>query len=92
MSQQDYDICVKIGAKKDGKPIFKKVGSLRSSDKGPYILLDKTFNPAGVMDDKGHTSAMLSCFIPRPKTSQPNDYQQDSHGQSPFDDSEPLPF
>lgn len=74
-----YDIC--LGQKyqtQDGeKTKWQNVGVVMKNDKGnQYILLDKTFNPAGVND--GKDSVLLSMFEPK-QQGQP---QQQNH--NPF--------
>lgn len=64
-----YELVVKVGEGSNGKAIWKNVGVVLENDKGPYILLDKTFNPAGVNTDKG--SIMISMFEPKPKNDSP---------------------
>lgn len=57
-------VCV-IGINKDGKPIWKKVGvkTKTKSSNRDVILLDRTFNPAGVVvDDNTLTSIPLYFF------------------------------
>lgn len=49
-----YDLMVKVGTyQQDGKTKgqFENVGVLIEGEHGPYILLKKTFNPAGVVFD-----------------------------------------
>lgn len=58
-----YDLAVKVGTKADGKGIYRNVGVVLQGDKGPYILLDKTFNPAGVNTEK--QSIIISMFEPK---------------------------
>jgi hypothetical protein len=59
-----YDLAVKTGeyTNKDGqkKNKYKNVGAILESENGPYILLDKTFNPAGIQD--GKNSVLISMF------------------------------
>lgn len=58
-----HDLAVKVGEfEKDGKMKgrYENVGAVMESQNGPYILLKKTFNPAGVPGDK--ESIILSMF------------------------------
>lgn len=65
-----YDLAVKNGSyEKNGETKFKylNVGCVMQGDKGMFILLDKTFNPAGVIDEKGERSVLISMFEPKNK-------------------------
>lgn len=44
------------------KGIYRTVGELRHGDKGPFILMDAHFNPAGVMRENGRDRVILSVF------------------------------
>ena len=61
-----YDVCVKNGEYigKDGatKTKWLKVGALMSDDNGEYIILDRTFNPAGVANPENKGGVLLSLF------------------------------
>ena len=49
-----HDLAVKVGEyEKDGKKKskFENVGAIVDGQNGPYIILKKTFNPAGVTSD-----------------------------------------
>lgn len=63
-----YDLAVKTGSyQKDGetKNRYKNIGAVFQGDDGPFIMLDATFNPAGVPRKEGSDSIMVSCFAPR---------------------------
>jgi hypothetical protein len=68
-----YDLVVVTGSYTDrnGNPKknYKTVGALWESDKGPYLTLDRTFNPAGIASDRD--SILISCFEPRPRDGKP---------------------
>ena len=49
----------------DVKKRYKNVGKVMENDNGMYLLLDKTFNPAGVPSDSD--AIFLSCFEPKRK-------------------------
>ena len=60
-----HDLAVKIGSyEKDGiqKNRYLNIGAMVDGEKGKYILLNKTFNPAGVMDERGGSSIIVSLF------------------------------
>ena len=87
--KKKYDLSVKTGTTKEGKTIWAKVGVCMENDKGMFLLLDKTFNPAGVQD--GKSAVMISMFEPRDKAqgAHNNIATQNAFG---FDTDEPLPF
>ena len=64
-----YDLVVKVGEYTDQsgqtKGRFKNVGVMMEGQNGPYILLDRTFNPAGVGGNDGRESIILSMYEPR---------------------------
>lgn len=64
-----YDLVVKVGEYTDGqgqtKGRFKNVGVMMEGQNGPYILLDRTFNPAGVSGNEGRESIIVSMYEPR---------------------------
>lgn len=84
--KKDYDLAVKVGEKKDGKAVWKNVGAIMSGDKGPFILLDRTFNPAGVPGQDERQSVIVSMFRVKPKDDGP---EADAFG---VDVDEPIPF
>lgn len=65
-SKKVKDIAVKTGTyTKDGqeKGRFENVGSLMKSDDGSFfILLKRTFNPAGITVEDGRDQIILSVF------------------------------
>jgi len=64
-----YDLVVKTGSytNRDGevKNSYKNIGVVQQSDKGMYILLDRTFNPAGVPNPENKDMVMVSMFEPK---------------------------
>ena len=65
--KKKFDLTVKIGATKEGKALWKNVGAVMENDKGMFIFMDRTFNPAGVPSDG--TSILISMFEPKDKAS-----------------------
>lgn len=58
-----HDLAVKVGEYEKGgekKNRYQNVGAVMEGQHGPYILLNKTFNPAGVQD--GKESILISMF------------------------------
>ena len=67
-----HDLAVKVGEyEKDGqkKGRYENIGAVMSGDNGPYIILKKTFNPAGIQD--GKDSVLLSMFPVEKKEQDP---------------------
>lgn len=74
-----YDVSVKVGSYTDreGQPkaIWKTVGQVRDDGNGEYLLLDKTFNPAGVPCEPHKDQISLSLFTPRDNNQQGSQQQ-----------------
>lgn len=71
-----YDIVAIVGTyQKDGeaKSKFKNVGAMMEKDGKPFLLLDRTFNPAGVPFQEGRDTILLSLYTPKEKD---GDYNQ----------------
>ena len=88
-----YDLAVKVGSYTDQygnqKNRYKNIGALMTgNDGGEYILLEKTFNPAGVPSDR--ESIIVSLFKPKDSQSTHNEAKQD--GYQPQPDAEEIPF
>ena len=65
-----YDICVKIGSyEKNGetKNRYQTVGVMLEKDGKPFILLNRTFNPAGAPNPDNKDVVLLSLFEPKQK-------------------------
>ena len=60
-----YDVVAKVGEYQDRngetKPRWKNVGAIITTDKGHALLIDKTFNPAGLAEPD-RESVLLSLF------------------------------
>lgn len=69
--QKAYDIAAVVGEyEKDGetKAEWKNVGVIMKNDEGkPFILLDRTFNPAGMPNPENKKNCLLSLFTPKKK-------------------------
>ena len=70
-----YDIAVVVGVYTDNsgeqKNRYKNVGAVIQGENGPFIVMDKTFNPAGLVRDPDKDSVILSLFEPREKEDTP---------------------
>lgn len=63
-----YDLAVKTGSyQKDGetKNRYENIGAVFQGDDGPFIVLKRSFNPAGVPFKEGSDSIIVSCFAPK---------------------------
>lgn len=73
-----YDLTVKTGEYQDRegntKGRYENVGKILRNDNGQFMLLKRTFNPAGV--DANGDMIMVSMFEPRPKDGQQNNQQR----------------
>lgn len=96
MPTKKYDLAVKVGSyEKDGqsKNRYQNVGAVMQGDNGPFLLLNKTFNPAGVPGDPDRDNLIISCFEPRDQggNSAPTEKpKQDSKPADDYDDD--IPF
>ena len=92
-----YDLVVKVGEYTDGqgqtKGRFKNVGVMMDGDKGPYLLLDRTFNPAGVGGNEGRESIIVSLYEPKDGVGQQQAPAAKSGGYKANDlDGDDVPF
>lgn len=104
-TRKTYDLAVKVGEyQKDGqtKAKYENIGAIMEKDDGgKFLMIKRTFNPAGVPDfsGKGGESILISMFEPKDSNAQgggqsqhqqakQNGYQQQS---APIDDSD-IPF
>ena len=94
-----YDLVVKVGEYTDGqgqtKGRFKNVGVVMDGQNGPYILLDRTFNPAGVGGNDGRESIIISMYEPKQEGGQPTQQRAPAPSQQrsplpPLDDDVPF--
>lgn len=79
--RKTHDLAVKVGeyeSNGETKSRYENVGSLMQGDNGPFILLKRSFNPAGV-PSKGDQVA-ISCFEPRDSQGQRQGGNQNRQG------------
>ncbi|MFK5893967.1 MAG: hypothetical protein QM504_12165 [Pseudomonadota bacterium] len=71
MNKKLYDIEVPLGSYTDKqgneKTRWQNVGAMFEGEKGPYLLLDRWFNPAGLPNPENKTSVVLNLYEPRNK-------------------------
>lgn len=85
------DIAVKTGEyQKDGqtKGRYENIGSIfKSDDGGTFLLMKRTFNPAGVPNPDNRDTVLISVFDLRDNDSQPRQpapAQRQAPQQQPF--------
>lgn len=90
MAHKTHDIVAKVGEYTDRqgntKARYENVGALMQGDNGPFIMMKRTFNLAGLPQD-GRDNALLSCFEPRDDQQQGN--RQQSARQASYDAQRP---
>ena len=93
-----YDLAVKTGEYQNNngetKARYENVGAVMRNDNGQFLMLKRTFNPAGVPGDRDNV--LISMFEPRQRDGgqrqQGGGYNQSPQqsGQGDFDDE--IPF
>ena len=67
MAHRTHDLAVVVGSYEDRdgneKKRYANVGVMMQGDNGPFILLDRHFNPAGINGKDG--KIVVSCFEPK---------------------------
>lgn len=107
MAQKLYDVTVKTGEYTDGqgntKGRYENIGAMMQGDNGPYLMLKRTFNPAGVPNAENRDTVLCSLFEPKDSQQQPQQaapqYQQPQYqapqpqmNQQPqFNQQQPVP-
>jgi len=97
-----YDLSVKVGEYTDANGVVKgryqNVGVVMEGQNGPYILLNRTFNPAGVPGQADRESVIVSMFEPRddnaraPAPAQTRGAAQQRQAQAPLPEDDGIPF
>lgn len=69
MAKKLYDASVKTGSytnnQGETKNRYENIGSVMEGDNGPYLMLKRTFNPAGVPGNADRDSLIVSLFKPQ---------------------------
>jgi len=83
-----FDIVAVVDTYKDKsgatKKRYKNVGSLMENDKGQYILLDRSFNPAGIPNPDNKGNITLSLFAVNKGGNNPTAPTPDFNDEIPF--------
>lgn len=90
MATKLYDLAVKTGSYiKDGeeKGRYENIGTVWEGDNGQYMVLKRSFNPAGVPFKDGSDSIFISMFEPR-QEEQPKQQSSRQRGRPQEDDGE----
>lgn len=64
MAKKMYDVAIPLGTYEDRegneKTRWQNVGAILEGEKGPYLLLDRWFNPGGMPNPENRTSVILT--------------------------------
>ncbi len=64
-----YDVAIPLGTYEDRdgkeKTRWQNVGAILEGEKGPYLLLDRWFNPGGMPNPENRTSVILTLIEPK---------------------------
>lgn len=97
MAQKKYDLAVKIESYTDRqgqqKNRYQNIGAVIEGDRGPYLLLDRHFNPAGIPNPENRPNVIVSMFEPRdPGQQGQGQRQQQPQRQSSGFGDDYIPF
>jgi len=91
MAKKIYDLCVAVGKyQKDGqeKTRYENIGTvLQKDDGGKFIVLKRTFNPAGVPNPDNKDSILVSLFGEKHNDPAPQTPQKSLNNSEHFDDT-----
>lgn len=101
MATKKYDVAVKTGEYENSagekKGRYQNVGAIIQGDNGPYLLLERWFNPAGIVNPDGRSNVILSLFVPQDNNNTQQGANSPAQRQAPankpsneFDDD--IPF
>ena len=83
-----YDMCVAVGSyQKDGetKNRYLNIGAVLTGDNGPYIVMERSFNPVGVPNPDNRSNLIVSLFEPKDQGQPPQQPRQKQQQNSGFD-------
>ena len=87
MAKIKYDLAVKTGEYQDGdgntKGRYENIGKVIQGDDGFYMILKRTFNPAGVPNPQDRDSVLVSMFEPREREPAPQQSTPSERAQAP---------
>lgn len=76
--QKLYDVVVKTGeyqSNGETKGRYENIGTMMQGDNGPFLILKRTFNPAGVPNPDNKDSVIVSLFEPQQQNNQQGQQQ-----------------
>lgn len=69
MAKKLYDVVVATRKYNDAagqeKTVWENIGSVIQGEKGPFLSLKRTFNPAGVPNPENRDTVAISLFVPQ---------------------------
>ena len=101
MATKKYDLAVKVSSYTDrngeSKNRYENIGAVFQGDNGPYLVLKRSFNPAGVPFKEGSDSIIVSCFEPRERDGDGGQRQAPARQSAPasgggMDMNDDIPF
>ena len=94
MATKKYDIAVAVSeytnSAGEKKKRYQNVGAVIQGDNGPYIMLERWFNPAGVINADNRSNVILSLFEPKSQDGGNSGQQSAPTAGAPADDD--IPF
>lgn len=78
-----YDVTVKTGeyqSNGETKSRYENIGTMMQGDNGPFLIMKRTFNPAGVPNPENKDSVICSLFEPRTDNNQGGQQQGQQQG------------
>lgn len=95
MTKKLYDLAVRVGEytnhNGETKGKYLNIGTVLQKDGGgKFMLLNRTFNPAGVINLDNKDSVIISMF--KPKSENDNPVPEDGSSQKPPTSSDEIPF
>lgn len=91
------DLAVKTGSytsNGETKNRYENIGAIMESENGMFVMLKRTFNPAGIEVEAGRDSILVSAFDPKPQDGQQRQQAAPQRQQAavvPMDDQD-IPF
>jgi len=95
MTNKKYDAAVKVGeyqSNGETKARYLNVGAVLEGPNGPYLLLDRTFNPAGVPNPDNRSNLIVSLFEPRDKQQGQSPTGGSGRDNPPATEGDDIPF
>lgn len=95
-AKKKYDAVVKTGSytvNGEEKGRYLNVGSVMVNDNGePFLILNRTFNPAGVPNPDGRDSVIVSFYEPQERSEAPRQAPTQQSAPTPTTTADSIPF